>query len=105
MLSFSENLSLVSTQAADTCEQVQYVISHIAKFKWERTLLEAVQKLACKVCCKGWNMDYESMLGHLNIPTLQQRRLQLKASMMYAQWELYAWRCSTPSSPLQLWHT
>jgi len=28
-------------------------------------------------------MDYESMLGHLNIPTLQQRRLQLKASMMY----------------------
>ena len=23
------------------------------------------------------------MLGHLNIPTLQQRRLQLKASMMY----------------------
>ena len=40
-------------------------------------------KFACKVCCKNWNMDYESMLGHLNIPTLQQRRLQLKASMMY----------------------
>jgi len=28
-------------------------------------------------------MDYESMLGHLNIPTLQQRRLKLKVSMMY----------------------
>ena len=25
MLSFSKNLSLVNTQAADTCEQVQYV--------------------------------------------------------------------------------
>jgi len=49
----------------------------------ERTLLESVQNFACKVCCKKWNMDYESMLGHLNIPTLQQRRLQLKASMMY----------------------
>jgi len=48
----------------------------------ERTLLEAVQKFTCKVCCKSWNMDYESMLGHLNIPTSQQRRLQLKARMM-----------------------
>ena len=35
------------------------------------------------ICCKNWNMDYESMLGHLNIPKLQQRRLQLKASKMY----------------------
>jgi len=50
-------------------------------------------------------MDYESMLGHLNIPTLQQvqRRLQLKASIydvaICAQWQLYPWRFSTPSSP------
>ena len=49
----------------------------------EKTLLEAVQKFACKVCCKNWNMDYESMLVHLNIPSLQQRRLQLKANIMY----------------------
>ena len=49
----------------------------------EKTLLEAVQKFACKVCCKNWNVDNENMLGHLNIPTLQQKRLQLKASMMY----------------------
>ena len=49
----------------------------------EKTLLEAVQKIACKVCCKNWNMDYESMLVHLNTPSLQQRRLQLKAIMMY----------------------
>ena len=49
----------------------------------EKALLEAVQKFACKVCCKNWNMDYESMLAHLNIPSLQQRRLQLKANMMH----------------------
>ena len=39
--------------------------------------------LACKVCCKNWNMDCESILVHLNIPSLQQRKLQLKANMMY----------------------
>ena len=49
----------------------------------EKALLEAVQKFACKACCKNWNMDYESMLAHLNIPSLQQRRLQLKANMMH----------------------
>ena len=49
----------------------------------EKALLEAVQKFACKVCCKNWNMDYESMLAYLNIPSLQQRRLQLKANMMH----------------------
>ena len=49
----------------------------------EKALLEAVQKFACKVCCKNWNMDHESMLAHLNIPSLQQRRLQLKAHMMH----------------------
>ena len=48
----------------------------------ERSLLEEVQKFACKVCCKNWHMDYESMLTYLNIPSLQQRRLQLKANMM-----------------------
>ena len=31
----------------------------------EKTLLEAVQKFACKVSCKNWNMDYESMLQEL----------------------------------------
>ena len=48
-----------------------------------KTLLEDVQKFACKVCCKNWHMDYESMLTHLNILSLQQRRLQLKANMIH----------------------
>ena len=47
------------------------------------TLLENVQKFACKICCKSWLMDYESMLTYLDIPSLQQRRLQLKANRMY----------------------
>ena len=47
------------------------------------TLLENVQMFACKICCKSWFMDYESMLTYLDIPSLQQRQLQLKANMMY----------------------
>ena len=53
---------------------------HLAK---EITLLENVQKFACKICCKSWLMDYDSMLVYLDIPSLQQRRLQLKANLMY----------------------
>ena len=53
---------------------------HLAK---EITLLENVQKFACKICCKSWLMDYDSMLAYLDIPSLQQRRLQLKANLMY----------------------
>ena len=53
---------------------------HLAK---EITLLENVQKFACKICCKSWLMDYDSMLAYLDIPSLQQRRLRLKANLMY----------------------
>ena len=53
---------------------------HLAK---EITLLENVQKFAYKICCKSWLMDYDSMLAYLDIPSLQQRRLQLKANLMY----------------------
>ena len=53
---------------------------HLAK---EITLLENVQKFACKICCKSWLMDYDCMLAYLDIPSLQQRRLQLKANLMY----------------------
>jgi len=44
-------------------------------FAKEKTLLHGGSAKVCLQCCKNWNMDYESMLGHLNIPTLQQRRL------------------------------
>ena len=67
-----------------TSDHILNMHAHFVTLTWQkRNLLEAVHKFACKVCCKNWNMDYENMLGHLNIPTLQQRRLKLKASMMY----------------------
>ena len=64
---------------------LEYVCT-VCDLTWQKRKpfwIEALQKLACKVCCKNWNMDYESMLAHLNIPSLQQRRLQLKANMMH----------------------
>ena len=32
--------------------------------------LESIQKLACKVCLKQWDLDYNSMLQLLDIPPL-----------------------------------
>ena len=40
-------------------------------------LLEDVQKFACKVCLKNWNMSYDEMLDTLNIPKLERRRTPL----------------------------
>ena len=45
--------------------------------------LESVQKFACKVCLKQWNMDYDSMLKLLGIPLLATRRKYLKLTTMY----------------------
>ena len=45
--------------------------------------LEAVQKFACKVCLKQWDLDYDSMLQLLNLPRLSVRREYLKPTTMY----------------------
>ena len=45
--------------------------------------LESVQKFACKVCLKRWDMDYESMLQQLELTSLSQRRNFLKLTTMY----------------------
>ena len=45
--------------------------------------LEAVQKFACKVCLKQWDLDYDSMLQLLNLPRLSVRRKYLKLTTMY----------------------
>ena len=45
--------------------------------------LEKVQKYACKVCLKCWNMDYKDMLDTLEIPELSSRRTYLKLCTMY----------------------
>ena len=46
-------------------------------------LLESVQKFACKVCLKCWDMDYQNMLHCLDIPPLSVRRRYLKLITMF----------------------
>ena len=63
------------------------VVRHLLQ-KWLMNGMAKIIITECSNCfCIKYtthtlHLDYESMLGHLNIPTLQQRRLQLKASMM-----------------------
>ena len=45
--------------------------------------IEAVQKFACKVCLKRWDMDYDSMMEHLNISPLSVHRQYLKLTTMH----------------------
>ena len=45
--------------------------------------LESVQKFACKVCLKQWDMNYESMLEQLDLIPLSQHRKLLKLITMY----------------------
>ena len=46
-------------------------------------MLESVQKFACKVCLKCWNMDYDNMLHCLDLPFLRVRRQHLKLITMF----------------------
>ena len=45
--------------------------------------LESVQKFACKVCLKTWDMNYEDMLHSLNLIPLQTRRKYLILVTMF----------------------
>ena len=45
--------------------------------------IESVQKFACKVCLKQWDMDYESMLQQLELTSSSQRRKFLKLTTLY----------------------
>ena len=45
--------------------------------------LRPVQRFACKVCLKCWDMDYVNMLHCLDLPTLVVRRQHLKLMTMY----------------------
>ena len=46
-------------------------------------MLESVQKFACRVCLKRWDLDYYNMLLLLDIPPLSTRRKYLKLTVMY----------------------
>ena len=43
----------------------------------------SVQKLALKVCCKGWDVHYQMLLSKSNIPSLSKRRLFLRLSFPF----------------------
>ena len=45
--------------------------------------LEAVQRFACRVCTKSWDMSYSDMLQTMNIPRLSERRRLLKMCHLY----------------------
>ena len=45
--------------------------------------IEKVQKFALKICTKLWNMDYDSLLDTVDLPSLSTRRLYLKLSYLY----------------------
>ena len=49
----------------------------------DQQTLESVQKFACRVCLKRWDLNYSTMLEDLNIPTLAARRKQLKLCTLY----------------------
>jgi len=46
--------------------------------------LEAVQRFACRVCIKSWDMSYSDMLQTMNIPRLSERRRLLKMCNLMA---------------------
>ena len=49
----------------------------------DRSLLENVQKFACKVCLKNWQTEYVDMLEILRIPQLETRRKALRLCQLY----------------------
>ena len=47
------------------------------------TLLESVQKFACKIATKHWTREYQQLLETCAIPSLAERRTQLKLCQLY----------------------
>ena len=44
----------------------------------DQSLLENVQKFACKVCLKDWQKEYDELLDTLRIPRLETRQKALR---------------------------
>ena len=45
--------------------------------------LESVQRFACRVCTKSWDVPYCDMVSTLNLPPLSERRKLLKMCHLY----------------------
>ena len=50
----------------------------------DQQTLENIQKFACRVCLKQWDLSYPTMLRTLSIPTLAARRKQLKLCTFFS---------------------
>ena len=49
----------------------------------DKVLLEDVQKFALRMATKQWDSGYQELLDIMNIPSLADRRLQLKLALLY----------------------
>ena len=45
--------------------------------------MEKVQHFACKLATKRWDASYEELLGLLELPTLEERRVHMKLCLLY----------------------
>ena len=49
----------------------------------DKVLLEDVQKFALRMATKQWDSGYQELLDIMNVPSLADRRLQLKLALLY----------------------
>ena len=49
----------------------------------DKVLLEDVQKFAFRMATKQWDSGYQDLLDIMNVPSLADRRLQLRLSLLY----------------------
>ena len=49
----------------------------------DKELLEDVQKFAFRMATKQWDSGYQDLLDIMNVPSLADRRLQLRLSLLY----------------------
>ena len=53
---------------------------HLAK---DKVQLENVQKFACKLASRQWDAGYQELLDLFELPTLEERRLELKLGLLF----------------------
>ena len=53
---------------------------HLAR---DKSKLERVQKFACRVASRRWDTSYEELLDLFELPTLENRRLDLKLGLLF----------------------
>ena len=62
---------------------------------------QLLEKFTLKVCTKSWNQPYDTLLSQMQLPRLEQRRVQLKLSFLYKLVHNLAF---CPQVPLNMFH-